>query len=160
MAKGCGILGFASLRPQNERRRKAWIASVPGKGATTANERAQQIRRRFPAGSTSTNSSLRKVAVDRFPRIPILRRALEKFALTIQPVGPVIRCFRGSHLRANSVVDRFVALYKELGFEDYSSHSGRRSFITIAEAREFSRIVGAELARSGMGAPQPALGRR
>ena len=71
-------------------------------------------------------------------RHPDLRRALEKLALTVEPVGPVIRSYRGSHLKANSVVNWFVALFKELGYEGCSSHSGRRSFITIA-ARNIHR---------------------
>ncbi len=41
----------------------------------------------------------------RIPMHPDLRRALEKLALTVEPVGPVIRSYRGSHLRANSVVN-------------------------------------------------------
>ena len=44
----------------------------------------------------------------------------------------MIRSYRGAHLKANSVVNWFVALFKELGFEGCSSHSGRRSFITLA----------------------------
>src|SRR5271163_3911103 len=68
----------------------------------------------------------------RIPMHPDLRRALERLASTVEPVGPVIRSYRGSHLRANSVVNWFVALYQELGFEGCSSHSGRRSFITVA----------------------------
>ena len=65
----------------------------------------------------------------RIPMHPDLRRALERLAHTTEPVGPVIRSYRGSHLKANSVVNWFVALFKELGFEGCSSHSGRRSFI-------------------------------
>jgi integrase len=38
----------------------------------------------------------------------------------------------------NSVVNWFVALYQELRFEGCSSHSGRRSFITVA-ARNIHR---------------------
>ena len=44
------------------------------------------------------------------------------------------RSYRGSHLEANSVVNWFVALFKELGYEGCSSHSGRRSFIAMATA--------------------------
>ena len=68
----------------------------------------------------------------RIPMHPDLRRALEHLLLTAEPVGPVIRSYRGGHLHANSVVNWFVALFKELGFEGCSSHSGRRSFITVA----------------------------
>ncbi len=68
----------------------------------------------------------------RIPMRPDLRRALERLAHTTEPVGPVIRSYRGAHLKANSIVNWFVALFKELGYEGCSSHSGRRSFITIA----------------------------
>ena len=74
----------------------------------------------------------------RIPMHPDLRPALEKLALTVEPAGPVIRSYRGGHLTANSVVNWFVARFKELGFEGCSSHSGRRSFITLA-ARNIHR---------------------
>ena len=74
----------------------------------------------------------------RIPMHPDLRRALEKLASTVEPVGPVIRSYRGGHLKANSVVNWFMALFQELGFEGCSSHSGRRSFITVA-ARNIHR---------------------
>src|SRR6516162_2899430 len=74
----------------------------------------------------------------RIPMHPDLRRVLQRLASTTEPVGPVIRSYRGSHLKANSVVNWFVALFQELGFEGCSSHSGRRSFITVA-ARNIHR---------------------
>ena len=51
----------------------------------------------------------------RIPMHPDLRRALERLARTTEPVGPVIRSYRGSHLKANSIVNWFVALFKETG---------------------------------------------
>ena len=39
----------------------------------------------------------------RIPMHPDLRRALERLARTSEPVGPVIRSYRGSHLKANSI---------------------------------------------------------
>jgi hypothetical protein len=69
---------------------------------------------------------------------PDLRRALEQPARTSEPTGPVIRSYRGSHLKANSVANWFVALFLELGYEDCASHSGRRSFIAMA-ARNVDR---------------------
>jgi integrase/recombinase XerD len=72
------------------------------------------------------------------PMHPDLRRVLQRLARNTEPVGPVIRSYRGSHLKANSIVNWFVARYKELGFEGCSSHSGRRSFITVA-ARNIHR---------------------
>jgi integrase/recombinase XerD len=74
----------------------------------------------------------------RIPMHPDLRGALERLARDTEPVGPVIRSYRGSHLRASSVVNWFAALFRELGFEGCSSHSGRRSFITVA-ARNIHR---------------------
>jgi integrase len=74
----------------------------------------------------------------RIPMHPDLRRALEELALSGEPVGPVIRSYRGGHLKANSVVNWFSVLFKTLGFEGCSSHSGRRSFITLA-ARNIHR---------------------
>jgi len=76
-------------------------------------------------------------------REPLLLRPLGGYkvvgrSVTTEPIGPVIRSYRGSHLKANSIVNWFVALFKELGYEGCSSHSGRRSFITIA-ARNIQR---------------------
>src|ERR1700721_2943175 len=74
----------------------------------------------------------------RIPMDPDLRRALRKLLRISEPSGPVIRSARGGHLRATSVVNWFAALFRELGFEGCSSHSGRRSFITVA-ARNIHR---------------------
>jgi transposase len=77
-------------------------------------------------------------------RIPLhhdLRRALGQLARTTEPIGPVIRSCRGTHFDPKSVVNWFLALYRELGFEGCSSHSGRRSFITMA-ARNIYRTGG------------------
>jgi len=46
--------------------------------------------------------------------------------------GPLIRSERGGALRASSVVNWFAGLYRALGFEGCSSHSGRRTFVTNA----------------------------
>lgn len=45
---------------------------------------------------------------------------------------PVILSRRKSHFPAQTVVNWFAHLYKELGFEGCSSHSGRRTFVTRA----------------------------
>ena len=49
-----------------------------------------------------------------------------------------VRSYRGSHLRANSIANWFVALFHDLGYEGCSSHSCRHSFITVA-ARKVHR---------------------
>jgi integrase len=74
----------------------------------------------------------------RIPMHPDLRRALDTLAREAEPIGPVIRSARGDHMKPNSIVNWFAVLFAELGFEGCSSHSGRRSFITVA-ARNIHR---------------------
>ena len=74
----------------------------------------------------------------RIPMHPDLRRTLQCLLRTSEPSGAVIRSARGGHMRPTSVVNWFAALFKELGFEGCSSHSGRRTFITGA-ARNIHR---------------------
>ena len=88
---------------------------------------------REPRTRWSTTCSLAKKRGGR--RIPMASRpaaCLGATGRTTEPIGPVIRSYRGSHLKANSIVNWFVALFKELGYEGCWSHSGRRSFITAA----------------------------
>ena len=63
---------------------------------------------------------------------PDLRRALQSLLRASEPSGPVIRSAKGGQMRATSIVNWFASLYRELGFEGCSSHSGRRTFITNA----------------------------
>lgn len=79
----------------------------------------------------------------RVPLHPELRRALIALWREGDREGPVIPSARGGHLRPNSVVNWFVALFAEIGAEGCSSHSGRRTFITHA-ARKAHR-AGASL---------------
>jgi integrase len=55
--------------------------------------------------------------------------------------GHVIKSERGEKLSAGSVVNWFKGFYARLGFEGCSSHSGRRTFITLA-ARRISKAGG------------------
>lgn len=69
----------------------------------------------------------------RVPLHPELRRALIDLWRASDRAGPVIPSRRsGGQMRANSVVNWFVALYAEIGAAGCSSHSGRRTFITHA----------------------------
>lgn len=84
----------------------------------------------------------------RVPMHPDLGIALRKLhsvsdAGDVQPQRPVILSAKGGSMRPNSIVNWLKALYRALGLEGCSSHSGRRTFITNA-ARKAHR-VGASL---------------
>ena len=66
------------------------------------------------------------------PLHPDLIRPLRQLQKQSGARGPVIRSERGGALRPSSVVNWFARLYRELGFEGCTSHSGRRTFITNA----------------------------
>jgi integrase/recombinase XerD len=69
----------------------------------------------------------------RLPLHPELRDALvDLMQLGDNRSGPVVGSVRGGAMRANSIVNWFVALFAELGVDGCSSHSGRRTFITLA----------------------------
>lgn len=57
------------------------------------------------------------------------------------PAGPVIVSQRGGAMTAKSVVNWFGALYREVGLDGCSSHSGRRTFITRS-ARSVATVGG------------------
>ena len=72
----------------------------------------------------------------RLPLHPELRSALVALQRRRpQTIGPVIRSRKGGHMRPNSLVNWFRAIYRELGYRGCSSHSGRRTFITQAARR-------------------------
>ena len=66
----------------------------------------------------------------RIPIHPELRSALVALQHKRVTDGPVVRSRRGGHMKPNSLVNWFKALYRKLGFGGCSSHSGRRTFIT------------------------------
>jgi integrase len=79
-------------------------------------------------------------------RIPLnrqLRAALDTLHIEqARPQrGPVCRSERGGAMTAKSVVNWFSQQYRELGFEGCSSHSGRRTMITLA-ARALAQVGG------------------
>lgn len=79
----------------------------------------------------------------RVPLHPELKSALHKLRSEAgwPSSGPVIRSQRGQHMSPRSMVNWFKLHYAELGLEGCSSHSGRRTFITMA-ARAVSRAGG------------------
>lgn len=99
--------------------------------------------------SLSIASSIaKKGSGRRVPIHPELKRALiqlkrDGLSRDGLPDCPIIVSARGGPMRANSVVNWFVALFREMGLTGCSSHSGRRTFITRA-ARQAHR-AGASL---------------
>jgi integrase len=68
----------------------------------------------------------------RIPLHPDLRRALVALKRDADFDGPVVRSVRGGRMRATSLVNWFAFLFRDLGYDGCSSHSGRRTFITTA----------------------------
>ncbi|MFN3889881.1 MAG: tyrosine-type recombinase/integrase [Beijerinckiaceae bacterium] len=87
------------------------------------------------------NSIAKKGHGRRIPMHGDLRQALAALWRVRRSDEHVIASNRGGSLRANSVVNFFVAMFDELGIDGCSSHSGRRTFITTA-ARNVHRAGG------------------
>ena len=70
----------------------------------------------------------------RVPLHPELKAALTRLhAVEGKPVdGPVIRSERDDHMKPASIVNWFRIAYDQLELNDCSSHSGRRTFITMS----------------------------
>lgn len=66
------------------------------------------------------------------PLHPELAHALGRLLNSTSPIGPIVRSTRGGAMKPNSIVNWFVQLYRAVGLEGCSSHSGRRTFITHA----------------------------
>ena len=85
----------------------------------------------------------KKGAGRRIPMHPELRKALMKLQRESESgdTAAVIRSGKGGHFLPKSLVNWFIALFADLGFDGCSSHSGRRTFITAA-ARNVHRSGG------------------
>jgi integrase len=68
----------------------------------------------------------------RIPMHPDLQRALAALWRVRTSDRYIVASNRGGPMRANSIVNWFVALFAELGTDGCSSHSGRRTFIATA----------------------------
>jgi integrase len=66
------------------------------------------------------------------PLHPSLKRALECLRRQRPEGSHVVSSERGAGMRPSSVVNWFAGLYRSLGYEGCSSHSGRRTFVTNA----------------------------
>jgi integrase len=81
------------------------------------------------------NDIAKKGSGRHIPMHPLLRTALGKLLKGADGQGRIIRSERGEAMRAGSVVNWFRAFYASLGLQGCSSHSGRRTFITLAARR-------------------------
>ena len=70
-----------------------------------------------------------------------LKAALAEHSQGQSLSGRVLKSYRGGELTAQVVTNWFFNLYRELGFEGCSSHSGRRTAITTW-ARKISSVGG------------------
>ena len=68
----------------------------------------------------------------RVPLHPDLRKALEALRKTTLMEGPVVLSERQTAMSAKVIVNWFKLQFRELGLEGCSSHSGRRTFVTLA----------------------------
>lgn len=83
------------------------------------------------ANSIDVNDRIAKRGAGRtIPLHPDLRQALAKLLEQSSGDGSVIRSRKGGAMQPNSIVNWFATLYRDLGLEGCSSHSGRRTFIT------------------------------
>jgi integrase len=90
---------------------------------------------------TIENRIAKKKAGRRIPIHRDLRIALAALKTRAQSKEAVIASARGGHMRPNSIVNWFVMLFKTLEYQGCSSHSGRRTFITMT-ARNVARTGG------------------
>lgn len=93
-------------------------------------------------------SIAKKASGRRVPLHPELKAALRRLRVCTpvalrDPMCPLILSAKRGAMRPNSIVNWFVVLYRNLGLEGCSSHSGRRTFITSAARR--IHLAGASL---------------
>jgi len=78
-----------------------------------------------------------------------LRRQLEQYRkkfLSKNPNDALFQSQKGGAFSANTMTQLFLNIYRAAGFENASSHSGRRTFITELASKGVSVRVLAELA--------------
>jgi integrase len=78
------------------------------------------------------NNIAKKGSGRSIPMHPALRKVLLQLRQQGGCEGHIVKSQRRARLRASSVVNFFREFYSSLGWEGCSSHSGRRTFITMA----------------------------
>jgi integrase/recombinase XerD len=78
------------------------------------------------------DSAAKKKSGRLIPIHPSLRTALAAWRKISTGSGPDIRSERGGSMTPASIVNWFALVYRAVGLEGCSSHSGRRTFITRA----------------------------
>ncbi|MCE7795361.1 site-specific integrase [Sphingobium sufflavum] len=96
------------------------------------------------ADSIEVSRSIAKMGSGR--RVPChaeLRAALVRLHVELgcPRHGPVCRSESGDHMTAKSVVNWFAVQFRQIGMDGCSSHSGRRTMITLA-ARSLAQVGG------------------
>lgn len=77
----------------------------------------------------------------RIPLHPDLRASLQRLRQMVPPEGAVIRSRRGGAMTPDAIVNWFTAVFAQARLQGCSSHSGRRTFITLA-ARRIAQVGG------------------
>ena len=90
-----------------------------------------------PTGEIGSVIELRDCAAKKnsgrlIPIHPNLRTALTAWRKMTAGAGPIIRSERGGPMTPVSIVNWFAIAYRAVGLNGWSSHSGRRTFITRA----------------------------
>lgn len=99
-----------------------------------------------PSGSVGVAIELQdRIAKKRGGRViplhPELQSALTAWKPHTLGTGPIIRSERGGRMTPVSLCNWFKSVYRSVGLEGCSSHSGRRTFLTKA-ARRAHRVGG------------------
>jgi integrase len=90
-----------------------------------------------PTGDIGSVIELRDTAAKNgsgrlIPVHPDLRPGLAAYRGLSPGIGPLIRSERGGHMTPLTIVVWFNRAFRNIGLNGYSSHSGRRTFITRA----------------------------
>lgn len=113
------------------------IAALTWSMVTDAEGQLGETIRLADAASKGTSGGV-------IPMAKELRSALDQLLKTAgpaQPSGRIIRSERQDRTSAQVIVNMFDGWFRSLGYEGCSSHSGRRTFITMS-ARHIGRFGG------------------